>query len=88
MFFEVYIESVDEYKGYRENIKNECMEQGFTEGEATYVVNRISNVMRRKTKGWNAYNFWVEINKKNSEKVGEEIILKSGKIVKFDFNLD
>ena len=83
-----YIKSVDEYKVCRENIKNECIKKGFTKDEATYVVNKISNTMRKSTKGWNAYNFWYEINEKSSKNVGEEIILKSGKIVRFGFGLD
>lgn len=85
---EYRIESIDMYKSWMENIKNKCIEKGFTEGESIYVINRIRNTMRRKTKGWNAYNLWVEIDEKDSSRTGDEILLKSGKIVKFGYLLE
>lgn len=86
--FEYKIGSIDMYKSWMENMKHKCVEKGFSEGEAIYIINKIRNTIRRRTKGWNAYNFWVEIDEKDTNSSGEEINLKSGKIVKFGFLLN
>ena len=85
---EYRIKSIDMYENYMNEIKNKCIEKGFSENEAIYVINKIRNTMRKATKGWNAYNFKISINEKDSQYLNEEIKLKSGKIVKFGFSLD
>lgn len=38
---------MDEYKNIRNRWKEYCIKRGLTEGEATYVINRLTNNIRK-----------------------------------------
>ena len=74
-------------KIYESNIKS-LMNRGLTKGEAKYVINRLTNKVR-KHKGWNAYNEKISIDDdiEVDNKV-DKFVLKSGKVVTIGINFD
>jgi hypothetical protein len=87
-----------DYKYQQKSTYVRLIEQGLSENEASYVVNKISNAIRQCGDKDCCDNFRLSVDGKNDENYNnahsngccgfydDEIILKSGTVVKFGFN--